>query len=179
MHLRVAAKWMGVCFALLARQAVLAQAPPASVEAALQRLGTRASVVFVGEVSRVDPRQDVVEVTWRVQRPVAGTTGATYTVREWAGLWSAGVQRYRVGQRAMVFLHRANSAGVSSPVDGLDGVVPMAGSSEGAAPLLDVSRLAARVARAQGAGLVLASNVKMSLATGMEAVLQRAAATHD
>jgi len=95
------------------------------------------------------PRDGVVEVSFAVDQPVSGAVGATYSMREWAGLWTAGQPRYRVGQRAMFFLHAPNAAGLSSSVDGTEGVVPVLASEDGV-PELDVRWLSARVLRAPG-----------------------------
>jgi hypothetical protein len=113
-------------------------------------MASRAGLVFVGQVNRIERKGGVVEVTFGVDQVVLGSAGATYTLREWGGLWVAGEQRYQLGQRAMVFLHAASAAGLSSPVDGMEGVVPVVPMGADAAPLLDVRRLAARVQRLQG-----------------------------
>jgi hypothetical protein len=84
---------------------------------------------------------------------VLGSVGEVYTVREWAGLWAGGQQRYTVGQRAMFFFHAPGAGGLSSPVDGMEGVVPLVPMGASAEPVLDVRRLAARVVRARGAAL--------------------------
>lgn len=123
--------------------------PDASVEAALQNLASRAAVVFVGQVVGIDRQPGVVEIVFRVDRPVSGQVGATYTLREWAGLWPPGQWRYTVGERAMVFLHASSSSGFSSAVDGSEGVVPVVGTTDGV-PLLDIRRLSTRVLRQIG-----------------------------
>lgn len=122
----------------------------ASVGEAMRSLAARAGVVFVGQVVSVERKGGVVEVEFRVDHAVQGPVGSTYRLREWAGLWSAGQQRYIPGQRAMVFLRAPNGAGLSSPVDGMEGVVPVVPMGADAAPMLDVRRLAARVQRSVG-----------------------------
>lgn len=122
---------------------------------ALRSLAARAGVVFAGQVVDVKRHGDVVEVSFRVEQAVAGDVSATYTLREWAGLWAGGQQRYQVGQRAMFFLHTPQrlpngGVGFGSPVDGMDGMVPMIPMGADAPALLDVRRLSARVLRAQG-----------------------------
>lgn len=121
-----------------------------SVGGAMRRLASRAGMVFVGQVIRVEHRGGVVEITFKVDEVVQGKVGATYTLREWGGLWIAGQQRYPLGQRAMFFLRTPTDSGLSSPVDGMDGVVPVVPMGGHAAPLLDVRRLATRVQRAVG-----------------------------
>jgi hypothetical protein len=128
--------------------------PPTSVGVALRGLAARSGVVFVGQVQSIVPKDGVVEITFRVQQPVVGVVGGTYVMREWAGRWTGGQQRYRVGQRAMFFLHAPSAAGLSSPVDGMAGVVPLIPMGANTDALLDVRMLAARVARPMGSPLV-------------------------
>lgn len=128
-------------------------APDASVTAALGNLSARAATVFVGQVTAIQREAGVVDVVFRVDTPVLGNAGATYTLREWAGMWPPGMQRYRVGERALVFLHGASTAGLSSAVDGGEGVVPVMSDAKGTV-LLDVRRLATRVLRQPGQPLV-------------------------
>jgi hypothetical protein len=44
-------------------------------------------------------------------------------------LWVAGDARYRVGQRLLMFLHAPGASGMSSPVGGADGVIPIRGTA--------------------------------------------------
>jgi hypothetical protein len=46
-------------------------------------------------------------------------------LREWAGLWEGDALRYRVGQHLLMLLHAPSAAGMSSPVGGLDGAIPI------------------------------------------------------
>jgi hypothetical protein len=124
--------------------------PDASVGAALRNMASRAGLVFVGQVGKIERKGGVVEITFGVDQVVLGSAGATYTLREWGGLWVEGEQRYRVGQRVMVFLNAPSAAGLSSPVDGMEGIVPVVPMGANVAPLLDVRRPAARVQRLQG-----------------------------
>ena len=136
--------------------------PDASVEAALQSLASRAATVFVGQVVAIERRAGVVEVVFRVDRPVRGQVGASYTLREWAGMWPPGQWRYSVGERALVFLHAAGVAGLSSAVDGGEGVVPVMAAPDGS-PLVDVRRLGTRVMRQVGDLLPGATDGAMAL----------------
>lgn len=123
---------------------VMEPAAPESAEAALQQMVGRAGVIFAGEVMAVrhplgfagspqDAAEGMVEVEFQVDLAVAGcVAGSRFTLREWAGLWAGGVERYRVGQRLLMLLHTPDAHGVSSPVDGMDGAMPLVGS--GAAP---------------------------------------------
>lgn len=130
-----------------------------SVAAVLRGLAARAGVVFVGQVRSIVPKDGVVEITFAVEQPVLGVLGGSYVMREWAGRWTGGQQRYRVGERAMFFLHAPSvspngDAGLSSPVDGMAGVVPVIPMGANADALLDVRMLAARVVRPMGSGMV-------------------------
>jgi hypothetical protein len=125
-------------------------------------------VVFAGQVIAIQRHGGVVEIVFRVDTPVLGQAGTTYTLREWAGLWPPGQWRYTVGERAMVFLHGSSQAGLSSAVDGGEGIVPVVGSADGTR-LLDVRRLSTRVLRQVGqplpdadtSGITLADAVKL------------------
>jgi hypothetical protein len=174
---RVILTVVSICIAVLVvgcASAACAQAPQVlgpdtSVGAALRSLASRAGVVFVGRVTAVVPRGGVVEVSFAVEQPVLGAVGATYSMREWAGLWAAWQPRYRVGQRAMFFLHAPGAAGLSSPVDGMEGMVPVLATGDGA-PELDVRWLAARVLRASGAPIADAENGAVALSEARSVV---------
>jgi hypothetical protein len=105
----------------------------------------------------------MVEVNFQVDQKLLGEVGPVYTLREWAGLWAAGQERYAVGERVVVFLHVPGKSGLSSPVDGMDGIVPVMQESAQSEPLLDVRRLAVRVARPVGGAIVDAEDGAISL----------------
>jgi hypothetical protein len=101
---------------------------PQTVLDVLQQMSGQADVVFTGQVVAVRQPQGagVVEVEFQVDQAIRGcSAGTPYILREWAGLWSVGVQRYRVGQRLLMLLHAPSAAGMSSPVGGLDGAIPI------------------------------------------------------
>jgi hypothetical protein len=123
-------------------------------------------------VTDVRPRGGEVEVSFAVEQPVLGSMGARYTLREWAGLWAAGQPRYRVGQRAMFFLHPPNAAGLSSPVDGMEGIVPVVATAANEPALLDVRRLATRVRRTPGASLDPPEQSALELSEAAKVVAQ-------
>ena len=111
-------------------------AVPATVQTAIQSMSNRAAVVFVGTVTAIRRAGDdpgsaaagVVEIDFAVERAVRGcTTGGTYTLREWAGRWAGVDERYRVGQRMFMMLHAAGASGLSSPVGGAEGAIPVRG----------------------------------------------------
>jgi hypothetical protein len=137
------------------------RAPAETVGAELRLLGSRAGVVFVGRVEKIEPKGGtggmtgggIVEITFSVEQPVLGVVGGSYVMREWAGRWTGGQQHFQVGQRAMFFLHAPSAAGMSSAVEGMMGVVPVVPMGANGEALLDVRWLATRVRRAQGAPL--------------------------
>jgi hypothetical protein len=140
--------WVGVLWALVGAAAAFGQGadssgglavPPVTVEAALHAMSDAAEVIFVGRVMGVrrvagaDGASGVVVVTFHVDSAVRGcAAGETYVLREWAGLWSAGDARYRVGQRLLMLLRAPNAAGISSPVGGRDGAIPIRGAESAA-----------------------------------------------
>jgi len=141
-------------------QQPLESVPATSVSGVLRGLAARAGVVFVGQVQSIKPEGGVVVVTFQVQQAVVGVVGGKYVMREWAGRWTGGQQRYQVGQRAMFFLHAPSAAGLSSPVDGIMGVVPMGANVDA---LLDVRWLASRVSRSVGSPMVDAETGAVAL----------------
>lgn len=155
-------------------QQQVAAGPDASVTDALANLSRRAATVFVGQV--VDIRRDagVVEIQFRVDTPVVGVADANYTLREWAGMWPQGQMRYRLGQRAVVFLHGTSSAGLSSVVDGSEGMVPVVADATGAV-LLDVRRLSTRVQRHVGQPLTDVSDGAIALSDALPVIESRGA----
>jgi hypothetical protein len=128
--------------------------PDRTLGDALRHLADRAGVAFVGRVRKIEPpsaaHQGVAVITFEVLQPVAGSPGPVYTVREWAGLWTLGRQRYTLGQRALFFFHPVNAAGLTSTVDGMEGIVPLVPTTADASPLLDTRRLATRLLRSVG-----------------------------
>jgi len=101
---------------------------PQTVTDVLKAMSERAGVIFTGRVLAVHAATEtpgVVEVEFHVDTAVRGCSPGSYTLREWSGLWAAGVQRYRVGDRLLMLLHAPGVAGLSSPVDGLDGAIPI------------------------------------------------------
>lgn len=114
--------------------AVAATEQPETVVDVLHQLSDKADVIFAGQVLAIRrPGNGMVEVEFRVDEAIRGcTSGTTYTLREWAGLWMADNQRYRVGQRLLMLLHAPGAGGLSSPVSGLDGAIPIRQGGAGA-----------------------------------------------
>lgn len=122
-------------------QAALPQALPAQgVTDALHAMSRLASVIFAGQVvavRRIDGENGgtgVVEIQFAVEDAVRGDCGSIYTLREWAGLWPAGEGPFRVGQRFLMLLHAPSAAGLSSPVGGMDGAIPIRGIGQTQTP---------------------------------------------
>jgi hypothetical protein len=141
--------WLGLRAAvvLLAVSAAYGQAAtsvvvgstPQDIETALHQMADRAGVIFVGQVMavrRVDGggvASGVVEIDFQVDQAIRGcTAGVPYALREWAGLWEGDARRYRVGQRLLMLLHAPGASGMSSPVDGMDGAIPIVRGGSGA-----------------------------------------------
>jgi hypothetical protein len=60
-------------------------------------------------------------VTFQVEDAIRGSsTGQNLTIHEWSGLWNRG-ERYRVGERVLLFLYSPSRLGLTSPVAGLTG----------------------------------------------------------
>jgi hypothetical protein len=93
----------------------------------LHEVSDKADVIFAGQVVAIRrPDTSVVEVEFRVDQAIRGcAAGTPYILREWAGLWEGETQRYRVGQQLLMLLHAPSAAGMSSPVGGLDGAIPI------------------------------------------------------
>jgi hypothetical protein len=108
-----------------------AEAAPGTVEDVLHAMAQQAAVIFAGQVVGVrraggmDGATGVVEIEFAVDDAVRGVSGGSYTLREWAGLWAGGDQPLRAGQRYLMLLHAPSAAGLSSPVGGMDGAIPI------------------------------------------------------
>lgn len=146
------------------------EAVPATTGDALRAMARQAAVIFSGQVvavRRVDGKNGatgVVEIEFAVDDTVRGVSGGTYVVREWAGLWPAGDEPFRAGQRYLMLLHAPSAAGFSSPVGGMDGAIPIRGGPARAelgqgtrmaahALTVDLRWVATRVARQISDGL--------------------------
>lgn len=137
---------------------------PLTVEAALHQMSDRAAVIFVGTVAEVRRPEanglasGVVEIQFHVEQAIRGCSGSAYTLREWGGLWNASDARFHVGQQLLLLLHAPGATGLSSPVGGMDGAIPLrasgvgvrssnAGSAVAAEPVADLRWIGARLAR--------------------------------
>jgi hypothetical protein len=100
------------------------------------RLVRAAGIIFSGRVTTIGGNDSFsgktrsTTVTFHVEHAIRGATaGKDLTIREWAGLW-AGSERYRVGERVLLFLYPPSKLGLTSPVSG--GLGRFAINSEGA-----------------------------------------------
>ena len=91
----------------------------------LPRMVQTAGIIFSGQVLSVarEPALggasiESIAITFHVDRALRGTTtGKNLTIHQWAGLWSSG-QRYRAGERVLLFLYPASKLGLTSCVAG-------------------------------------------------------------
>ncbi|MFI5070455.1 MAG: hypothetical protein ACHP8A_06155 [Terriglobales bacterium] len=88
-----------------------------------QKLTRNSGYIFAGTVisiSKVEstPQGNVgtVKIVFHVEHAFRGVRpGQTLAIREWSGLWESG-ERYRVGERVMLFLFTPGKLGLTSPV---------------------------------------------------------------
>jgi hypothetical protein len=98
------------------------------IEAMAPNIARHASIIFFGRVtgvSRIVPESGAAEpslqITFAVDNGLRGAqTRREFRLLEWPGRWQAG-ERYRVGERYLLFLHAPNAAGLTSPVGGSAG----------------------------------------------------------
>jgi len=91
-------------------------------------LTATAGYIFSGTVKAVErlaPRTSgsvaVMRITFYIDQGMRGTrSGQTLVIHEWSGLWQAG-ERYRAGERVMLFLYPPSKLGLTSPIGGASG----------------------------------------------------------
>ncbi len=94
----------------------------------LPQLVRVAGVIFSGRVTSIGlaPSRDgqalaSTSVTFQVEHSMRGASiGQSLTIHEWSGLWSSG-ERYRVGERVLLFLYSPGKLRLTSPVAGAMG----------------------------------------------------------
>jgi hypothetical protein len=92
------------------------------------QIARAAGIIFSGTVTSisrvpasVSEAPPAVAITFRVERSFRGTSaGQSLTVSQWIGLWTSG-QRYRVGERVLLFLYPPSKLGLTSCVGGTMG----------------------------------------------------------
>jgi hypothetical protein len=131
-------------------------APAGTVDEALLAMAARAGVIFAGTVVSVQQPDNAgyVDIRFRIDEAVRGCPAkGFYVLREWAGLWTGGSERYRTGQRLLMLLYARGPSGISSPVNGQDGAIPILPG--GVAPIADTHGVApADAARAPAESLI-------------------------
>jgi len=136
-RIQLGAWWWMAGLLLAVSGTARAQATPAvMVTEALQTMAGRAAIIFAGHVVAIDRQGEAgfVDVLFHVDDAPRGVpANSSYVMREWAGLWSGGVERYRVGQRFLMLLHARGPSGLNSPVNGTYGAIPILAGGE--APL--------------------------------------------
>jgi hypothetical protein len=104
---------------------------PASSGLSLEQVAARAGLIFSGTVQDVRAEGDSVNrVMFKVDEGIRGVhTGEIVTIREWVGAVRIGLaNRYRAGEKVLVFFHASGPNGLTSPVGGSAGVVRFADS---------------------------------------------------
>jgi hypothetical protein len=100
--------------------------------------------IFAGtvkSVERVAPKHHdsvgVMQITFQVEKGIRGVQSTQMLViQEWMGLWEAG-ERYRPGERALLFMYPPSKLGLTSLVGGPMGRFPI---GQGDGILLDDAR---------------------------------------
>ena len=134
---------------------------PQTTDDALHAMSQQAAIIFAGQVVAIRHRDGVnggtgiVEIDFAVEDAIRGVIGATYTLREWAGLWQTGDAHFSVGQHCLMLLHSPSPSGLSSPVGGMDGAIPIRGSSRPPPPQ------ATRLRESQTAALATQTDSRM------------------
>lgn len=91
----------------------------------LQQFVRAAGMIFSGRVTNIERRPatlgqsvETVAVTFHIENAIRGAaSGQDLTIFQWIGLWSSG-QRYRVGERVLLFLYPNSKLGLTSWVGG-------------------------------------------------------------
>ncbi len=102
-------------------------APPGSppITIGFPVIARGAGTIFSGTVTAIARRLathgqpvETVAITFRIENAIRGATpGEDLTISQWIGLWSDG-QRYRVGERVLLFLYPPSKLGLTSCVAG-------------------------------------------------------------
>jgi hypothetical protein len=89
------------------------------------QLAQAAGTIFSGTVTAIAPHPatgaqaiETISITFHVEQAIRGATpGEDLTISQWIALWSSG-QRYRVGERVLLFLYPPSKLGLTSCVAG-------------------------------------------------------------
>jgi hypothetical protein len=113
---------------VLPRRYPIVPANPGLPQDVFQQLVRTAGIIFSGRVVSVGdtasssgPEHAATSITFQVEHAIRATLpNQSVTIHEWAGLWSRG-ERYRVGERVLLFLYGPSKLGLTSPVAGTMG----------------------------------------------------------
>jgi hypothetical protein len=91
----------------------------------LPQLAQSAGIIFSGRVTAIahpapsaGHAVETVAITFHVDQAIRGPArGSEVTISQWMGVWSGG-QRYRVGERLLLFLYPPSKLGLTSCVGG-------------------------------------------------------------
>ena len=147
MHLRLCRLSLFLFLSAHWLSAIIIKTQPAPSVPTLQQLTRRAGYIFSGTVLSVERVQSkaqneiaTVRITFRVDQAVRGVSSRQiFTIHEWAGLWESG-DRYRKGEKLLLFLYQSSKLGLTSPVNGACGRFKLDSSDK---ILLNATRLAA------------------------------------
>jgi hypothetical protein len=97
--------------------------PPGTI--GLPQLTHAAGMIFVAHVAGVahlpaagGQAIETIAIRFHVEQVIRGATpGKDLTITQWIGVWSSG-QRYRIGERALLFLYPPSKLGLTSCVGG-------------------------------------------------------------
>ncbi|HUA16504.1 MAG TPA: hypothetical protein VMG31_14500 [Verrucomicrobiae bacterium] len=87
-----------------------------------------AGMIFAGSVTQIVRHPgsnaqalETVTITFRIEHSIrGGVPGNELAITQWIGTWLAG-QRYRIGERALLFLYPPSTLGLTSCVGGAAG----------------------------------------------------------
>jgi hypothetical protein len=109
---------------IIQRQPIPLPRPSPTPPFGLPQLVHAAGTIFSGTVMAIShpashgAQIETVTITFRVEQAIRGAVpGENLAVTQWMGLWSSG-QRYRIGERVLVFLYPRSKLGLTSLVGG-------------------------------------------------------------
>jgi hypothetical protein len=105
---------------------------PAPLQAIVQPILRASGQIFSGTVLKIEHRNSdsssslaTTTIFFRVDEAIRNVTrGQVVEVHEWAGLWQSG-ERYRPGERVLLFLYPPSKLGLTSPVGDRAGRFPV------------------------------------------------------
>jgi len=126
-RLFLAAAILGLCASpagAASRESILSDSADPSIKLPVSRQMLQAAgKIFSGTVIRVEHRNSgsssalaTTSIVFRVDQAIRNVRhGQTLQINEWAGLWQSG-ERYRPGERVLLFLYPPSRLGLTSPV---------------------------------------------------------------